>query len=100
MIKLTLGRLSLAIAAIAFATFMSVPALLAANNFPDFVRIKSSDRAQAQTVKIGLGKSLVVDLPQDVRDILVADPTIADAIVPTVLRREKFSSSACISEIW
>ena len=86
MIKLTLGRLSLAIAAIAFATFMSVPALLAANNFPDFVRIKSSDRAQAQTVKIGLGKSLVVDLPQDVRDILVADPTIADAIVRTARR--------------
>lgn len=34
-------------------------------------------------VDLGLNKSLVVELPRDVRDVLVANPEVADAIVRT-----------------
>jgi pilus assembly protein CpaC len=35
---------------------------------------------------IGVGKSVVVDLPRDVKDVLVADPTIANAVVRSAQR--------------
>lgn len=34
-------------------------------------------------VELGLNKSLVVELPRDIRDVLVANPQVADAIVRT-----------------
>src|SRR3954470_8789569 len=39
-----------------------------------------------QTVKVGLNKSLVLDLPRDARDILVSNPGIADAVIRTPTR--------------
>jgi pilus assembly protein CpaC len=35
---------------------------------------------------LGLGKSVVIDLPRDVKDVLVADPTIANAVVRSAQR--------------
>ena len=32
-------------------------------------------------VTLGAGKSAVIDLPRDVKDVLVADPKIANAVV-------------------
>lgn len=32
-------------------------------------------------VPLGIGKSVVLDLPRDIKDVLVADPTIANAVV-------------------
>src|SRR5215470_10444095 len=37
-------------------------------------------------VPLGVGKSVVIDLPRDVKDVLVADPTIANAVVRTARR--------------
>jgi pilus assembly protein CpaC len=37
-------------------------------------------------IPLGIGKSVVVDLPRDVRDVLVADPKIANAVIRTVRR--------------
>ena len=48
------------------------------------VQITSAGRAQP--VNLGLGKSLVIDLPQDAYDILVANPTTADAVTRTARR--------------
>ncbi len=39
-----------------------------------------------RTVKVGLNKSIVVDLPRDARDILVSNPEIADAVIRTARR--------------
>lgn len=39
-----------------------------------------------ERVKLGLNKSLVVDLPSDAYDILVANPAVADAITRTARR--------------
>jgi pilus assembly protein CpaC len=40
----------------------------------------------AQSVSLGVGKSIVVDLPNDIKDVLVADPKIANAVVRTSRR--------------
>ena len=40
----------------------------------------------AQFVPLGVGKSIVVDLPGDIKDVLVADPKIANAVVRTSRR--------------
>lgn len=40
----------------------------------------------AQFVPLGVGKGIVVDLPGDIKDVLVADPTIANAVVRTSRR--------------
>jgi pilus assembly protein CpaC len=40
----------------------------------------------AQSVSLGVGKSIVVDLPDDIKDVLVADPKIANAVVRTSRR--------------
>ncbi|MBN9603817.1 MAG: type II and III secretion system protein family protein [Afipia felis] len=41
----------------------------------------SVDSLNARSLTLGISKSLVVDLPRDVKDVLVADPKIANAVV-------------------
>lgn len=48
--------------------------------------VLSSQSELTRTVKVGLNKSVVVDLPRDARDVLVSDPSIADAIIRTSRR--------------
>ena len=40
----------------------------------------------ARFLPLGIGKSIVVDLPRDIKDVLVADPKIANAIVRSAQR--------------
>ena len=40
----------------------------------------------AQFLPLGVGKSIVVDIPGDIKDVLVADPKIANAVVRTSRR--------------
>jgi pilus assembly protein CpaC len=40
----------------------------------------------ARFLPLGIGKSVVVDLPGDIKDVLVADPKIANAVVRTARR--------------
>ena len=44
------------------------------------VRIVNSGPGAKKTIKLGLNKAVVVDLPTDAHDILVADPELADAV--------------------
>jgi pilus assembly protein CpaC len=37
-------------------------------------------------LQLGKGKSIVVDLPRDIKDVLVADPKVANAVIRTVRR--------------
>jgi len=41
----------------------------------------SAASLNARSLTLGISKSLVVDLPRDVKDVLVADPKIANAVV-------------------
>lgn len=40
----------------------------------------------ARFLPLGIGKSIVVDLPRDIKDVLVADPKIANAVVRSAQR--------------
>jgi pilus assembly protein CpaC len=41
---------------------------------------------QARFLSLGIGKSVVIDMPRDVKDVLVADPKIANAVVHSAQR--------------
>src|SRR6185437_5523366 len=40
----------------------------------------------ARPLALGIGKSIVIDLPRDIKDVLVADPKIANAVVRSAQR--------------
>jgi pilus assembly protein CpaC len=44
------------------------------------IHIAASDLG-SRAVSLGISKSVVIDLPQDIKDVLVADPKIANAVV-------------------
>src|SRR3954471_10275314 len=46
----------------------------------------AGSEATSRFVPLGLGKSVVIDLPRDIRDILVADPKTANAVVRSARR--------------
>jgi pilus assembly protein CpaC len=45
------------------------------------VKITQSDTARAKKIEIGMGKSIVIDLPRDAKEVFVANPAIANAVV-------------------
>src|SRR5690349_7497819 len=47
----------------------------------------------ARAVALGVGKSIVIDLPRDIKDVLVADPKIANAVVRSSLRAYIFGAT-------
>lgn len=49
------------------------------------IQIAASE-GQSRFVPLGIGKSIVIDLPRDIKDVLVADPKIANAVVRTARR--------------
>ncbi|WP_377297743.1 type II and III secretion system protein family protein [Rhizobium sp. SGZ-381] len=57
------------------------------------VRITEAGRGVRKRLNLGLNKALVVDLPSDAHDILVADPTMADAVTRTARRIYLFGKS-------
>jgi pilus assembly protein CpaC len=48
--------------------------------------MKMTSNVPLREVALGVGKSFVVDLPRDAKDVLVSDPTIANAVVRTARR--------------
>ena len=52
---------------------------------PQVVQAVGSD-AGARFLQLGLGKSIVIDLPRDIKDVLVADPKVANAVIRSVRR--------------
>jgi pilus assembly protein CpaC len=45
------------------------------------IRISDTDGASARRVDLGLGKSVIVDLPRDAKEVFVANPAVANAVV-------------------
>ncbi|MEO5324894.1 type II and III secretion system protein family protein [Mesorhizobium sp. CC13] len=77
----------------AFAAFAVPPlslGLAPASAAPD---AKVGANTASQRVKLGLNKSVVVDLPSDAYDILVANPAVADAVTRTARRIYLFGKS-------
>jgi pilus assembly protein CpaC len=64
---------------------LSFSAVAALTLNPALTPVVASDyRATASKVRflaLGIGKSVIIDLPRDIKDVLVADPKIANAVV-------------------
>jgi pilus assembly protein CpaC len=69
------------------ATSVVLPVNMAsAKGSQSTLRITARDAGTNRSVKLGLNKSLVVELPRDAHDILVANPDVADAVTRTSRR--------------
>lgn len=81
------SRLTALLLSVAVAWPVTIPS----SAFAQDVQISSTGRSQP--VNLGLNKSIVIDLPQDAYDILVANPGIADAVTRTARRIYLFGKS-------
>ena len=61
-----------------------VPAV--ASDYRPIAPITADGQMNARFLSLGIGKSLVIDLPRDIKDVLVADPKIANAVVRSAQR--------------
>nr|WP_276562502.1 type II and III secretion system protein family protein [Hoeflea prorocentri] len=66
--------------------FTAEPFVATANANPQSIKIQKSGVGNVKDVKLGLNKAIVVDLPEDAQDILVADPEVADAVTRSARR--------------
>ena len=67
--------------------------LAAAHASESVIRIKQTGPGVSKRVKLGLNKAIVIDLPTDAHDILVADPSLADAVTRTSRRLYLFGKT-------
>ncbi len=82
MVQAILSRVVLA--ALALVAVAAADVSLSAARAQDVVTL-TGDTAH-RPLKLGLDKSVIVDLPRDARDILVSNPEIADAVIRTSRR--------------
>jgi pilus assembly protein CpaC len=69
-------------ALLAFSSLLPIdaaPAAEATTRTP-FIHVAASE-ATSRFVPLGIGKSVAIDLPADIKDVLVADPKVANAVV-------------------
>jgi len=53
----------------------------AGSDFPKSVHVAAGERSSARLLRVGLGRSVVINLAEEVADVLVSNPEIADAVV-------------------
>jgi pilus assembly protein CpaC len=70
--------LAIATVVAAFAASAAQPVAAADERTPV---ISVTNDAVARPVSLGIGKAVIIDLPRDAKDVLVADPTVANAVV-------------------
>ena len=70
-----------ALAALVIATGLAPAApLLAAEARVPVLKVAASE-GTSRFIPLGIGKSVAIDLPADIKDVLVADPKIANAVI-------------------
>lgn len=52
----------------------------------DVSAVATVSPARTRSLSLGVGKSVVIDLPREVKDVLVADPKIANAVIRSAQR--------------
>ena len=78
--------LCLALSGLPEIVLTGTPARVAEAATASVIRINDAGPGARKAVKLGLNKAIVVDLPTDAHDILVADPGKADAVTRTSRR--------------
>jgi pilus assembly protein CpaC len=79
------ARLKFALALAVALAAVGVP-LPAQSSEPETAVRSNLTARGARFLALGIGKSIVVDLPRDTKDVLVADPKIANAVVRSARR--------------
>ena len=77
----TVAARTLLLSAVAALTLGPLLPVFAAESDKDPVTTSAIGPVKMRFLSLGVGKSVVVDLPRDVKDVLVADPKIANAVV-------------------
>lgn len=72
--------------ALASAAFLALTTFVVGNGAAAAGTTQVGTTAGAQRIKLGLNKSVVIDLPSDAYDILVANPGVADAVTRSARR--------------
>jgi len=81
----TLIRAASLAALVAGAGFLPAAPTIAADARAPLLKVAASE-GTSQFVPLGVGKSVAIDLPRDVKDVLVADPKIANAVIRSTRR--------------
>jgi len=77
---------ALSFSAVAALTLNPALAPVAASDYRVAAPVAAEGQMNARYVSLGIGKSIVIDLPRDIKDVLVADPKIANAVVRSAQR--------------
>ncbi len=77
---------ALSFAGVAALTLNPALTPVVASDYRVPVPMAADGENNARPVALGVGKSFVVDLPRDIKDVLVADPKIANAVVRSAQR--------------
>ena len=77
----TVAARALLLSSVAALTLGPLLPVFAAESDKDPVTTSAIGPVKMRFLSLGIGKSVVVDLPRDVKDVLVADPKIANAVV-------------------
>jgi len=78
--------LALATMTIVTAAGLNVDRAEAQANFPRYVKLGDDASSHNRLVRLGINKSMVVELPRDAGDVLVSNPDVADAVLRTSRR--------------
>jgi len=87
--KRTLGAFmvrALSFAGVAALTLNPALTPVVASDYRLPVPVVADGQNNARPISLGVGKSIVIDLPRDIKDVLVADPKIANAVVRSAQR--------------
>ena len=82
----TQRRQTIAICVSAALLAIAPVSTLRAADGDDFARMGAMSDAAAQHLQMGVGQSVIRDLPEEAGEIYVGDPTVANAIVRTARR--------------
>ena len=78
--------LALVTMTIATAAGLNVDRAEAQANFPRYVKLGDDASSHNRLIRLGINKSMVVELPRDAGDVLVSNPDVADAVLRTSRR--------------
>jgi pilus assembly protein CpaC len=77
---------ALSFSAVAALTLNPALTPVAAGDYRAAAPVAADGQMNARFLALGIGKSIVIDLPRDIKDVLVADPKIANAVIRSAQR--------------
>ena len=77
---------ALSFSAVAALTLNPALTPVVASDYRAAAPVSTDGQMNARFVSLGIGKSMVIDLPREIKDVLVADPKVANAVVRSTQR--------------